>query len=355
MDRSLRALGLIACIAIAAIAIYTGGFRVTLVAALVVFAALFWLATSHAPLPCRRIALGAQAALAITLAATGYMPRLEGALLAVIVAEALFLAPLRIAIATSVAACAAVAVLAWRQGQSSALRGTGELAIFAAFATVAFALRARERTARVELARMHGQLMGTQSLLLDSARTTERLRIARELHDALGHDLVALSLTLEVATRERDNVTRVQAALGQTKQALAHVRDIVGEMRPDASVDLAAALHALVTGLVSPPEVVLDVPDELAIENELVAHAAFRCTQELVTNALKHARANRIELQARIADDRLRIVVRDDGIARGAPTEGLGLLGVRERLASIGGELTLESTRGLAARIEVPL
>ena len=355
VDRSLKALGLVVCAAVAVITMSTSVVTAPLVAVLVAFVALFWFATSHAPVRWRQVALAAQAVLAIASAAAGLFPRLEGALLAVVVAQTLFALPLRASIAASVIACAVVGILAWHNGAAPALRGVGELAIFAAFATVAFALWERERAARVELGRIHGQLMGTQSLLVDSARTGERLRIARELHDALGHDLVALSLTLEVATRERDNLARVQAALVQTKQLLAHVREIVGEVRPQVSVDLAAALQGLVTGLLPPPEVVLAIPDELGVADELVAHAVFRCTQELLTNALKHARAHRIELAAAIDGDHLRIVVRDDGVARHAPAEGLGLLGVRERLASIGGRLTIESERGLAARVEVPL
>jgi len=352
MDRSLRMLGVIACGGIAAVAIHETGIHVALVPALLAFTALFWIATSATAPGWRRIALGAQAAIAIAVAAAGLMPRLEGALLAVVVAQTATIAPLAISIACSVAACIATFVLVSPHGQAAALRAMGELAIFAAFANVAFMLRARERAARAELARIHGQLMAAQSLLLDGARSAERLHIARELHDSIGHDLVALILTLEVATRDS---SRVQAALAQAKRLLAHVREIVGEIRPDAAIDLAAALHALVGGLVAPPHVVLEVAEELAVEDVGVAHAAFRCAQELLTNALKHARATRIDLAAAIAGDRLRIVVRDDGVARGAPTEGLGLLGVRERLAGVGGALTIESGRGLVARIEVPL
>src|SRR5262245_39156202 len=99
-DRPLRMLGLIACIAVATIAIATSGVGVLLVGALVAFVALFWFATSAAPIAWRLVAIAMQAAVAIAIAAAGLMPRLEGALLAIAAAQTLFVVPLRISIAS---------------------------------------------------------------------------------------------------------------------------------------------------------------------------------------------------------------------------------------------------------------
>ncbi len=137
-------------------------------------------------------------ALAIcTLGDSGF----EGALLCVVAGEAPLLLGGRAALTWVVAQMAALLAieLATRGNVRGVYFSAGAYAGFQAFTFGASRLAAREAAARQELARVHAELLATQELLADSTRTAERLRIARELHDALGHHLTALSLQLEVA------------------------------------------------------------------------------------------------------------------------------------------------------------
>lgn len=101
----------------------------------------------------------------------------------------------------------------------------------------------RERQARQQLARVVAELRGTQALLSENSRVAERLRISRDLHDSMGHHLTALSLQLDVAARQLDgpDARRVHEAHAITKLLLADVRNVVGDLRAGAAIDVAGA------------------------------------------------------------------------------------------------------------------
>jgi signal transduction histidine kinase len=111
-----------------------------------------------------------------------------------------------------------------------------------------------QHAARDELRKVNSELRATQALLADNTRIAERVRIARELHDLVGHHLTALTLNLEVATHlvEGKALEHVQQAHSLAKLLLADVREVVSEMREDDTVDLAAALRTLAGGTPEP-------------------------------------------------------------------------------------------------------
>ncbi len=152
--------------------------------------------------------------------------------------------------------------------------------------------RAAQHAARDELRKVNSELRATQALLADNTRIAERVRIARELHDLVGHHLTALTLNLEVATHLVDGkaLEHVQQAHSLAKLLLADVREVVSEMRLDDKVDLAAALRTLVDGTPE-PRIHLDLPSELALTDPLRAQVLLRCAQEMITNSVRHAQA----------------------------------------------------------------
>src|SRR5450830_263730 len=173
----------------------------------------------------------------------------------------------------------------------------------------------RERRMRLALATAHAQILATQSLLGETVRGAERMRIARDLHDTIGHHLTALNLHLDLATRQAGAAGTPVASLGTARQIgtslLAQVRGVVSQARQDQSVDLADAVRVLCAGL---PTLQADLRiDEAAARHPApVAHALFCCIQEAVTNTLRHADASRLTVEltrlgdmtvARIADD----------------------------------------------------
>jgi len=206
-------------------------------------------------------------------------------------------------------------------------------------------LAVQESRARGQLEAAMNELRATQTLLEDTSRLNERLRISRDLHDVVGHHLTALSLNLEIASvSESLRLEHVHKAQALSKLLLSEVRDTVSQMRGGAGLDLKKALSALVRD-VPALEVQLELPENLRLEEPLKAQIVLRCVQEILTNTLRHAQASHLWLRIICEADQLEVFARDDGqgIAPDA-LEGNGLRGMRERLLEVGGQLELDST-----------
>ena len=179
----------------------------------------------------------------------------------------------------------------------------------------------------------------------DRGRLAERLRIAQELHDALGHHLTALTLNLEAALQrsEGDAKRDVQNAQNLARQLLADVRSIVAEQND--ALDLARALEAIVAG-VPEPHVHLDIDRDLRIDDPERAHIVLRCVQEIVTNAVRHSGAGNLWITIERDNGSFRIRAHDDGRGSDASHDGFGLRGMRARLERAGGELRIDTKPG---------
>jgi len=273
---------------------------------------------------------------------------IEGALLCVVAGQAPKLVGRGAAFAWVMAqtlAMLAVGVATWGNVPDIYL-STAAFGAFQLFAFGAARLAESESAAREELARVHAELLATQELFADSTRTAERLRIARELHDALGHHLTALSLQLELARNLAEGRVKepVDQAHALTRELLAELRGVVGAMREDQPIDLAGALRTLVAGIPR-PRVHLDVPASLKVEPAL-AHAIFRCAQEALTNAVRHAGAENVFLAIEEREGTVTVVARDDGRGAASVKAGHGLTGLRERIEGMGGHVEVSSRPG---------
>jgi signal transduction histidine kinase len=217
-------------------------------------------------------------------------------------------------------------------------------------------MAARESRARAELVQLNGDLRATQGLLADSARLAERLDISRELHDAVGHHLTALSVNLDLASRRLQGAEAeaVREAHAVTRLLLGEVRQIVGQLRDSRQVDLPAALRTL-GAAIEQPRVEVQVDEGLVVD-PLRAHTLYRCAQEALTNAVRHARATRVLLALSRAPGGLCLEVRDDGKGAVHVVPGAGLRGMRERVEEAGGALETETRPkgGFLLRVTLP-
>lgn len=215
------------------------------------------------------------------------------------------------------------------------------------FAFMSSLVALRQHAARDELRKVNSELRATQALLTENTRIAERVRIARELHDLVGHHLTALTLNLEVATHLANGkaLEHVQQAHSLARLLLADVREVVSDMREDDKVDLAAALRTLVEG-VPEPQIHLDLPAELAMTDPLRAQVLLRCAQEMITNSVRHAQARNLWIRLLLDEDGVAMTARDDGRGVDVVAAGNGLRGMAERLRQLGGELTVESSPG---------
>ncbi len=233
------------------------------------------------------------------------------------------------------------------------------LAGLQAFAVLAAHLMRRESLAREELARANRELLATRELAIHGGRAAERLHIARELHDVLGHHLSALSLNLEAAALEHasaapDRSGALDTARALTRSTLTEVRAVVSRLRRDEATDLSAALASL-AAVIPHPRIHLRVPAELPPVEPERARAILRCAQECVTNAIRHAEAENLWIELEPLDGGLDLRVRDDGRGAQALAEGNGLSGMRERLRDLRGRLSLSpGPPGFEARVWVP-
>jgi signal transduction histidine kinase len=217
----------------------------------------------------------------------------------------------------------------------------------ALFAYVGSLAAVREKRARDELRLLNRELRATQAMLAQNTRVAERVRIARELHDLVGHHLTALTLNLEVVTHlvEGKSLHHVQQAHSLAKLLLADVREVVSDMRRDDQIDLAEALRTLVEG-VPAPAIHLDLPGDEVLVDADQAQVLLRSAQEIMTNSVRHARASNLWIRLSVAQDGLAMSARDDGRGVKEVRKGNGLLGMSERVAALGGKLEIESARG---------
>lgn len=212
-------------------------------------------------------------------------------------------------------------------------------------------LAANERRAHRELSQRTRELIATQQMLADSSRLAERAQISRELHDTLGHSLAVLNVNLELAShlthgRAADAVTKAQTV---ARMMLADVREVVHAFGDERLVDLRGALTTLVADARA-PIVHLSLPEDLVVADAAKAHVIFRCVQEAMTNAVRHARARSLWITLTQSHDGIDVHIADDGrgCASGMTTDGRGhgLTGMRARLEAVGGSLTIEASPG---------
>jgi signal transduction histidine kinase len=202
-----------------------------------------------------------------------------------------------------------------------------------------------------------------------AAVAEERNRIARELHDVVGHSVSVMTVQASAVRRlmrpdqekERAALETVEAA---GREALSEMRRMIGVLRSgDAPADLAPPptldqLDALAdtfrrAGL----EVVLESEGERVNVPPGMDLTAYRLVQEALTNTLRHAHATRVLVHVGYCDEALRIYVRDDGQGPDGAAAGTGLLGMRERVAVYGGTLWTGAAEGggFELRAELPL
>jgi signal transduction histidine kinase len=194
----------------------------------------------------------------------------------------------------------------------------------------------------------------------------ERRRLSRELHDETGQALTSILLGLK-SIEETQGTDRFDAALAELRQlvtvTLQDVRRLAVELRPKALDDfgLTPALDRLTTTFAEQTGLETHVESRLH-EGRLpsdVETVLYRVVQEALTNIVKHARAQRVSIVLQAKPGKVTVVIEDDG--RGFSTgeessDGLGLIGMRERVALVGGRLEVESSSaGTTIVVEVPV
>ena len=219
-----------------------------------------------------------------------------------------------------------------------------------------------ERT-RAALERSNRELQAMAGRLF-SLQEDERRAISRDLHDDIGQAITAMKLSAWAALEEDDAARRgedLQQIVTLADSSVAKLRDLSTLLRPPQldALGLEAALRwqAGVLFRASPVELLARIDSLPRRPANDIEQACFRIAQESLTNALRHARASQVELLLRDQDgEGLCLQIQDDGEGFDPDgPRGLGLIVMRERAQSVGGQLRIESAHGEGTRVSVHL
>lgn len=227
---------------------------------------------------------------------------------------------------------------------------------FHMFAILMMASQLREVQARQREQAINRELRATQALLTEANKQQERTRIARNIHDLLGHHLTALAIQLQVAERKSDG--EVQHLLKQSqsiaKLLLADVREAVSDIRSASEVPLAQIVRELVYE-VPGKQIELDIPSSLQIPQMEVADAVVRIVQEGITNFVRHSKGLTLMICIRRLENKLALELKDNGSPPSPLVLGNGLSGMQARAQALGGEFSLQTDNGLRIFVCLPL
>jgi signal transduction histidine kinase len=240
---------------------------------------------------------------------------------------------------------------------------------FAGTLARADAARRESQALLAELQQAHAQLQEYAARVEEMAIVEERNRLAREMHDTLGHRLTVAAVQLEGAERicssDPDRAaSMVSTVREQVRAGLRELRSTVSALRTpiEADLQLGTSLRRLIDHFEKATGLTVNraLPDEMPALPETHRLALFRAAQEALTNVQRHAEASQVWLLLTVQDDSVTLLVGDDG--RGLSTRndrsGFGLRGLRERAAQLGGELHTEPRPGqgtqLSFRLPIP-
>ncbi|MCP3130152.1 histidine kinase [Shewanella sp. KJ2020] len=240
---------------------------------------------------------------------------------------------------------------------------------FQLFAYSSSQARLSERKSRLVQEQLNQQLIATRALLSQASEQQERLRISRDLHDILGHQLTALSLQLEVLSHQapEELKSQVNQSKSLAKELLESIRTVVRAQRVQVGLDLVPPLEALMSRL---PSVTFTCKGMKPLQSAELTQALLLVLQEGISNAVRHGKADQLQLSMENSQSRLILQLSDNGVGltRGATrnisakngtglsgtelsgTElsgtglnGTGISGMQERLKPFNGTLQLRA------------
>lgn len=210
-----------------------------------------------------------------------------------------------------------------------------------------------------ELLDAHRQLKQYSDEVSRLSVVEERNRIARDIHDTIGHNMTALIMQLQMAEHlYREDRARAQelleGAVNTARNSLSGIREVVetligggAEIFYEDAVRLLVSEFSEKTGA----EIKFDAAgEERSRKDPAVCMALYRIVQEALTNAVRHGKATEISVGIDYLPKEVRFYIRDNGNGHGEFKEGFGLKGIRERAEACGGEVNYESGQGFTVR-----
>lgn len=231
------------------------------------------------------------------------------------------------------------------------------------FVAVFTQLMVNEQHARIELAAVHQKLREYAAKVEELAVVQERNRLAREIHDGLGHYLTAINIQIKAAQAlAEQDPQNMQTALADaqtlTQEALADVRRSISSLRadPTTSRPLSETLGGLLKEVgATGTQVHLQIRGNARPLAPQIEFALYRLAQEGLTNTRKHAQATKVSLQLEYQSDFVCLTLEDNGQGAEQTEGGFGLMGVRERVELLRGTLEVRTAPGQGFLLEARL
>jgi signal transduction histidine kinase len=222
-----------------------------------------------------------------------------------------------------------------------------------------------------EIHRANEDLQNANSQLAEYAKITEHMgetrernRLAREIHDTLGHTLTGISVgidaciaTVELAPKEtKEHLERISQV---ARNGLLDIRRSVNELKPDAleRLSLEAAITKMITDMksITDMEIFFDckIPQPKFDEDE--ESAIYRVIQESLTNAMRHGKASRVRITMEKIEDMVILTIRDNGIGCSEIKSGFGTKHIMERIGMLNGTVEFQSENGFSVIARIPI
>jgi len=203
---------------------------------------------------------------------------------------------------------------------------------------------------------LNAELLTTQNLLSQASRLNERTRIARDLHDLLGHHMTALIINLQVISHQTqgDVQNKVDQCHSLSKLLLSDIREAVTSLRQNHQLDFKELLSSVAENV---PR--LKIESNIEIDFELddidLVRNILSIIQEAITNSLKHSDATQFDISIKIHNQRLELQMTDNGHLNKPLVLGNGLKGMQERVKDLEGEIKFDlAEKKLLIEISIP-
>lgn len=196
------------------------------------------------------------------------------------------------------------------------------------------------------------------------AQTRERNRLAREIHDTLGHTLTGIIAGIDAASAVADtspDMLKQYLSLVSdvARQGMTDVRRSVNELRPDVleQGDLLSAINKMISQMTvaSKAEITLDNKAGRLSFREDEEEVIYRIIQECITNAIRHGKASVVKIEITREYNLLTIEIKDNGIGAQTIEPGFGLTHMKERLDMLGGEINVDGREGFSVMAKIPI
>jgi signal transduction histidine kinase len=229
--------------------------------------------------------------------------------------------------------------------------------------------RIAERKAAEEALRQSREELRQLASHQERIKEDERKRIAREIHDELGQNLLALRIDISMlhtrtSTSHPKLNAKVHTVLNQIDTTMKSLRAIINNLRPTVlDLGLNAAIEWQVQDFQRRSGIIcqLNMDEQDIVLDDTRATALFRILQESLSNVIRHARANRVEIELKLLENKVIMKVADDGIGAfpdcRRKSNSFGLIGIKERISALGGELVIDTgeRKGTALMVSIPV